>query len=328
MESFFYSGKNRAVNGWATFKSLWSLAAIAKGKREELDRLLTRIQPDVAVIDSEYTVSPLRRQRIPIVALNTSEMVVNQYLKSHHPPATRSHFWFVEFTDYLFHKHFCDLVLSPFPLSTPTRHRRFRRIGLIARRRVRDQALIAQERQFPAPRDLRSVVFMLSGSVHASNITFERHNLPFRIDVVGRSGESRGNLIYHGRQMDNTHLLAAADALVINAGYSAVSEAFVLRKPVFVVPVPGHAEQSVNAELVRDLGLGFVATEEDVLPQLLSMYQQNRWVGLKPMPPVIETNGAQQAAQAILSLAARRTGRQSTSSLMSRSHLGSHGRAA
>src|SRR5262249_39066173 len=195
-----------------------------------------------------------------------------------------------------FHKHFCDLVLSPFPLSTPTRHRRFRRIGLIARRSVRDQATTSQERHFPAPRDLRSVVFMLSGSVHASNINFERYDLPFRIDVVGRSGESRGNLTYHGRQMDNTHLLAAADALVINAGYSAVSEAFVLRKPVFVVPVPGHAEQSVNASLVRDLGLGFVATEGNVLNQLLRMYLVNQWIGLRPMPPSFEINGAQQTA--------------------------------
>ena len=61
--------------------------------------------------------------------------------------------------------------------------------------------------------------------------------------------------------MDNADLLARADALVINAGYSAVSEAFVLRKPVFVVPVPGHAEQFVNACLVKDLGLGFMAVE-------------------------------------------------------------------
>jgi hypothetical protein len=81
---------------------------------------------------------------------------------------------------------------------------------------------------------------------------------------------------------------------------------------------------------VQDLGLGFVATEQDVLPQLLSMYQQNQWSGLKPMPQTIETNGAQQAAQAILSLAARAVGRQSLrlDSLISKDRLGSHDRAA
>jgi UDP:flavonoid glycosyltransferase YjiC (YdhE family) len=105
--------------------------------------------------------------------------------------------------------------------------------------------------------------------------------------------------------MNNIALLASADALVINGGYSAVSEAFVLGKPVFVVPVPGHAEQFVNACLVRDLGLGFVATETNVLDQLLSMYQQDCWTNLKTSPGSIQTHGAQEAAQAILSMTNR-----------------------
>jgi UDP:flavonoid glycosyltransferase YjiC (YdhE family) len=93
--------------------------------------------------------------------------------------------------------------------------------------------------------------------------------------------------------------------LVINGGYSAVSEAFALRKPVFVVPVPGHAEQFVNACLVRDLGLGFVANERDVIRQLLNMYEQDRWLGLKPQPAAFEVDGAREAAAAILALAER-----------------------
>jgi UDP:flavonoid glycosyltransferase YjiC (YdhE family) len=140
---------------------------------------------------------------------------------------------------------------------------------------------------------------MLSGSIHASNISFDRQ-IPFKIHVVGRPGESRGNVTFHGRQMNNAELLARADALVINGGYSAVSEAFVLGKPVFVVPVAGHAEQFVNSHLVRDLGLGFIATEENVLDQLLNAYAQDEWVGLNPRPAAFEIDGAREAAQSIL----------------------------
>jgi predicted glycosyltransferase len=139
-----------------------------------------------------------------------------------------------------------------------------------------------------------------SGSVHASNIRFDDQEIPFHIDVVGRPGESRKNVTFHGRQLNNLDLLAGADALVINGGYSAVSEAFALRKPVFVVPVPGHAEQFVNVHLAKDLGLGFVATEGDVLNQLLGMYRENRWLGLNPMPPAFEIEGAREAAELIL----------------------------
>ncbi len=302
MESFFYSSKGGRISGWSTLKTIRSLARIAKTKKAQLGKLLDQLRPDVAVIDSEYSVAPLRRRGIPIVGLNTSEIIVSEYLKRPSvPPGIRSHFWFVEFSDYLFHRHYCNLVLSPFPLRTRTRHRKFKRIGLIARRTVIEKAKAAPARSLPSPRGLRDVVFMLSGSVHASNIAFDQHQIPFQIHVVGRPGESRGNVTYHGRQMDNTGFLARADALVINGGYSAVSEAFVLGKPVFVVPVPGHAEQFINAQLVSDLGLGFVATEADVLDQLLTMYTQDRWTGLKPRPPAFEIDGAREAAEAILS---------------------------
>ena len=63
--------------------------------------------------------------------------MVSEYLKHRREgQGTRSHFWFVEWMDYLFHRFRCDLVLSPFPLRTPTRHPRFRRIGLVVRRAV------------------------------------------------------------------------------------------------------------------------------------------------------------------------------------------------
>jgi len=302
MESFFYSGTNGRISGWSTFKSISVLLRLAKAKKTQLDALLEQIWPDIAIVDSEYVLSPLRRRGIPIIALNTSEMIVTEYLKRRHEASgVTSHFWFVEFSDYLFHRHFCDLVLSPFPLRTPTRNPKFRRIGLIARRSVLQAASRKSAAEFPSPRQLRTVVFMLSGSVHASNISFEGVASPFKIEVVGRQGESRENVIFHGRKMDNTELLAQADALVINGGYSAISEAFVLRKPVFVIPVPGHAEQFVNASLVRDLGLGFIATEANVLSQLLRMYEQDRWLELKPGPKQFEIDGAREACEAIMS---------------------------
>jgi uncharacterized protein (TIGR00661 family) len=303
MDSFFYSGTGGGISGWSTFKSLRSLAAIAKLKKAKLATLLDELKPDVAVMDSEYTVGPLRQRKIPIVALNTSETVVTEYFRKRpRPPGIRSHFWFVEFSDYLFHRHYCDLVLSPFPFRRPTRHRKFKRIGLIVRRAIYDYAKRAPHKPFPSPRQLKYVVFMLSGSIYASKICFEQHELPFKVDVVGREGNSTRNVTFLGRRMDNTELLTRADALVINGGYSAVSEAFALRKPVFAVPVPGHAEQFVNASLVSDLGLGFVASESNILSQLLAMYKADQWTGLKPMPAAFEINGAQEAAGAILEL--------------------------
>ena len=308
MKSFYYSSTCDGISGWATLKSVGRLANLAKAKSRSLTKILDEVNPDVAVIDSEYAISPLRRRRIPIIAINNSEVVVTEFLKrQRHAHGTRSHFWFVEFSDYLFHRHFCDLVLSPFPVRAPTRHSKFRRIGLIVRRAVNELALAASNREESlSPRQLRTVVFMLSGSVHATQINFNGRQFPFAVEVVGQSGESNGNVTFHGRQMNNTALLARADAFVINGGYSALSECFAFRKPTFVLPVPGHAEQFVNASLAADLGLGFSSTGKDVLDRLLEMHRQDRWIGRTPMPDAFEINGDVEAAEAILACAIER----------------------
>src|SRR5216110_2927861 len=48
MESFFYSGKRGGISGWSTLKSLRSLAAIGRVKRQQLGRVLEQVQPAVA----------------------------------------------------------------------------------------------------------------------------------------------------------------------------------------------------------------------------------------------------------------------------------------
>jgi len=182
MESFYHSGSKGGISGWSTFKSLRSLVAIANVKRAQLANLVNQLRPQVAIVDSEYALSPLRKRGIPIIGLNTSEMILTEYLN--HPPknpSIRSHFWFVEFVDYLFHRRYCDLVLSPFLLRTPTRHRKFQRIGLIARRAVLERAREIPSRTLQSPKQIRTVVFMLSGSVHASTILLKSTPRPSKL---------------------------------------------------------------------------------------------------------------------------------------------------
>jgi hypothetical protein len=297
MESFQYSCSPAGISGWSTIRSLGTLASQAGKKEEQLTRLLGEIKPDVAVIDSEYVIAPLRRRRIPIVAINNSEGVVTQYFE-HRKKARgiHSHFWFVEFSDYWFHRRSVDLVLSPFPVRTPTRHPKFRRIGLIVRPEIKNLAAMASRQDTGAPRKIRNAVFMLSGSIHASQIDFNGHSFPFKIDVVGRTGESCGQVTYHGRLMNNIGLLEQADLLVINGGYSAISESIALRKPTIVLPVPGHAEQFVNANIIENLGLGIAAVEENVLSRLAGMVK----APLLHPDTTFEINGDTEAADAIL----------------------------
>jgi UDP:flavonoid glycosyltransferase YjiC (YdhE family) len=305
-EAFFYSTKKGRISGWQTLKSLRALRPIASHKRRQLDEVLDRIRPDVAVLDSEYTVGPLRRRRIPVIGLNNSDVVVSKYLRTPDKPRTiRSHFWTVEFTDYLFHKQMCDLVISPAAEPLPPRHSRIRRVGLILRRALRE-ALPDRPPEFPLPRQIRSMVFMLSGSIHATPIDFGNETFPFHIDVVGRPGLNTRNVTFHGQIMSNLPLLLKADALVVNGGFSAVGEALALRKPTFAIPVPGHAEQYVNARLLPDLGRGYVTDETSVMSLIDRLYRQDCWEGLNTREIVPGIDGAREAAELIWTFMERR----------------------
>ena len=306
MAAFFYSKRKGRISGWQTLLAGRQLLRLARSKRTQLEKLLLQLKPEVAVTDSEYAIGPLRRAGVPIAALNNSEVVVSEYLRwPDNPRSVRSQFWFIEFPDYLFHRRFCDLVLSPSPHPGQPRHPKFRRVGLIVRRAVRAAAQTASP-TYPLPREIRNVVFMLSGSIFASAIPLDTFEQPFHIDVVGREGVSTPRVTYHGRLMDNLPLLTKADALVINGGYSAVSEALALNKPTFVLPVAGHAEQYVNARLVAELGRGYSAQDTTVMDLLLGLYRTNAWSGLKEPQPISGLAGADGAAAAIEGLIATR----------------------
>src|SRR5262249_18006085 len=109
------------------------------------------------------------------------------------------------------------------------------------------------------------VLVMLSGSRFGSPVTFDRTDWPFEIEVVGRPAPPNwhgGDRIrFHGKLLDNRALVEKADMVVVNGGFSAVSESFSMRKPLVVIPVPNHAEQWINARTIEHLGVGMSAQE-------------------------------------------------------------------
>lgn len=293
-----YSSTNGRVSGLRTMGSLLRHLRTHRKKSRDFAALLARLDVDAVVTDSEYATGPARKLGLPVIALNNSDVVVSEYLRGRPPASVRSHFWFVEYADYLFHKHCCSVMLSPTLRPIAPRHSRVRHIGLIVRREVREYAPETR-RPFGEPRSIRRVVCMLSGSSLASDLTFPAQH-PFSVDVVGRDGADGNGVTYHGKMMDNVPLLLSADALVVNGGFSAVSEALALNKPTIVVPVPGHAEQYVNARLVFEMGRGYVATAENALPLLADLHTRNEWTNLPPQQPLTGINGAAEAAELIL----------------------------
>jgi hypothetical protein len=278
---------------------------IARRNAAVVERVLTSFRPDVALIDSVYTTGPMSRRGIPIVALNNADVVHTSYrLFSERPRSIRLQFYAIEEMDYLFHRARVDQVLSPsLDPAIPEVGGNVRRIGPIVRRGY------ALE---PAAGPVKRVLVMLSGSRFGSPVALSNSRYPFHIDIVGREAPRDAvlpaSVVFHGRLRDNTQIVRAADLLLVNGGFSAVSEAFALRKPMVVLPIPNHAEQWVNGRTIERLGVGFMADEDAIeaaMARAIAGIEDLR-AAYARLPAM--SDGAGEAADRIISLARARKG--------------------
>jgi UDP:flavonoid glycosyltransferase YjiC (YdhE family) len=166
---------------------------------------------------------------------------------------------------------------------------------------ARDTALERAGKPVPLPQEIDRIVVMLSGSAFASQIN-ELQALPWKVDVIGREGTSAGNVTYHGKIRESLEYVRNAGALVINGGFSSVSEAMAMMRPVYVIPVPNHAEQLINALMVKDAGAGDVADTGTIIQRLKDACRLNRWDGIKEERLPIDFNGGDEAAALLLEL--------------------------
>jgi hypothetical protein len=301
VESYSYAVKRNQLSAWGTVMSFGELSRRASQKRFQVEAALAKFKPAFCVTDSEYTVAPFRRRGIPVIALNNSDVVVAEYLRLRHKPRDlMAQFWLVEYPDYLFHLRFADLVISPAAKPFAPSVARIRHVGLIVRKEIEHIAGCSRSGPAKTAREFRNLTFMLSGSILGRIGDISGYDLPYHISVVGMEGRSNDRVTFYGKTLNNIALLAEADMLLINGGFSAVSEALALGKPTLVVPVPRHAEQFVNACQVEELGFGAAVGSRDIGGYLQRAYASNGFIGRAERHPPVNIGGAAQAAQILL----------------------------
>jgi UDP:flavonoid glycosyltransferase YjiC (YdhE family) len=303
IESLYYGVKDGRISIVRTLAAVADFGAILRRNARRVAAVVDAWRPDVAVADSVYTFRPFRQRSIPFVALSNADVVHVSYRRADdRPRSIRAQFWCVEELDYLFHRTVPDLVISP--CLDPTLAQvggNVHRVGPIVR-----QGFAATAR----PSGVKTALVMLSGSRFGSPVRFDRTDWPFDIDVVGRSApehwkNGHGRIRFHGMLLDSRALVERADLVVVNGGFSAISESFSLKKPLVVVPVPNHAEQWVNARAIERLGVGMRVQEGELEGMLESAARhaprfRDAYERLGTL-----SDGAAQAADLIMAAAAR-----------------------
>jgi len=302
VQSLAYGSKDGVISISRTLVSLAGMLAIIRRNAKVLGTVLDEFCPDIVVSDSEYNFLPVKRRNVPLVALNNADVVWHSYFRfKDRPKSIQAQFFAVEMLDYGFHRLVPDLVVSP-SLNTeiPQSGGKILRVGPIVR-----EGYTPQPRQYPVER----AAVMLSGSAFGTPVDFTRKDYPVKIDVIGRGkpdGQpSHPDVTFHGKVKDTYPLLQAADLTVVNGGFSAVSEMFWMRKPLVVVPVPRHAEQWINARNVEHLGVGLVADQSNYEAVMLDALDKIDIfdAAYERLPSM--TDGAEEAAKAIIEVADR-----------------------
>jgi UDP:flavonoid glycosyltransferase YjiC (YdhE family) len=305
VESLYYGVRDGRISIGRTVAAVADFAAILRRNARKIANVLSEWRPGIVVADSVYTFRPFKRAGIPFIALNNADVVHQSYRRfADRPRSVRAQFWCVEEPDYLFHRAIPDLVISPtLDPSLGEVGGNVRRVGPIVRRGFSPSA---------ARSPVRCVLVMLSGSRFGSPVIFDRIDWPFEIEVVGRPAppnwDGGGRIRFHGKLLDNRALVEKADMVVVNGGFSAVSESFSMRRPLVVIPVPNHAEQWINARTIEHLGVGMSAQEADLenamacaAQQVERFHEGYRRLGEIP-------DGAAQAAKLIMSMVTSRSG--------------------
>ncbi len=260
ISSLRYGKKDGHISVSATLSMAGEMRATLAAADSIISGVIERFRPDAVVTDSTYSFRPVRRAGLKLVALNNSDMVVRGMRRfTDWPVSVLPQFTCIECLDYLYHRFVPDLVLSPrLDPADQDQGGTFRRVGLIVRRECRPVPL--------SEGPPRRVVIMLSGSAFGSQVHLARSHSNLQIDVIGRSepaeGKMAANVTFHGKLRNSLPLLAQADLVVVNGGFSAVSEVMRLQKPLVVIPVPRHSEQWVNGRTIAHLGIGMSAAED------------------------------------------------------------------
>ena len=294
-KSFYYGSKDGELNIWRTLLAIPHFVLILFRNIRFLKNLLQSNNYSGVVIDSDYTMIWLKRWvRIPIFALNNADIVVEECKKLPAIPKEIRMQYLIEKCDNWYHRTIPTMVLSPaiYPDSYMKRASLkhfppFTRDGMTVR---------------PPENSLNQILVMLSGSQFGTSTDFLKHlknKENVKIHVVGRDGESNDWVTFHGKIDHNKDIINQSDMMVINAGFSAVSEAVVLRKPVIVIPVANHAEQFINAITVEKAGLGLVANMENIIDKINDMISRFPEFVKAHRQFNCSINGAEQAADLI-----------------------------
>ncbi len=217
--------------------------------RAAAKRLIRQLQPDLIVADSDfYCLGPARRAAAPLASINSSPATVAALQRLGIPRGCGFSGRVIERLDAWLQRRHPDRVICPV----------LEREKGLASKVIQIPPIVRPE-CVPSEETSEEIVVVTGGSgigthdMDLRGVEAPLVTLGARIERVPPHAEQCGFTLEAVTRMRR------AKVLVVQGGFSSVSEAVALRRPTVVVPITGHAEQWINARLFEELGLGLSA---------------------------------------------------------------------
>ncbi|MBC6611623.1 UDP-glucuronosyltransferase [Hymenobacter sp. BT507] len=210
--------------------------------------LLGAFTPDVVISDFEsFSYFFARWKRLPVISIDNMQIISRAALDIAVPPTEREHLQLAR-----------QIVRAKLPRSQHYLVTTFFELPLLKPNTTLVPPIIRPEILAAQPTRGQHVLVYQSATTQ-TNLVPLLQALPgqeFRVYGFNKE-ENHGNV--HLRAFSEQGFiedLASARAVITNGGFSLISEAVYLHKPVCAVPIPAQFEQFLNAAEVEKLGYG------------------------------------------------------------------------
>ena len=290
-----YSKKGNKLSVLKTILNIKNYLNTFNQNTKKILELENKYEPNLIFTDSFYFFPYLKKKiKCKILSLNNSNEVINSFLnnKIKKKISILPQLFLIEFFDYLFHYFLTDIIISPYFSG---KNKMINKKIFSCTPIIRNKLSINNSKNFKP-------IIMLSGSSFSSKIILKKElGYKFKtMTVIGKKKiSSSKKLKFIGKKKENIQILNSSNSGIINAGFSAVSEFYLLKKPCVVIPVKGHSEQYYNAKFLENLGVAIYSCEEQMFNDL-SIIKNNYKQFYKAAQKIKDKNSSYLVAKFIL----------------------------
>lgn len=283
-----YGIKNGEINFLATAGKLFkNFQAIYKSRQLIKDIIKSR-HYNLIISDSNF--SPVfLKQRPKLISINNANVIIKRALKINKKGCYIQ--FLTELGDYIYNLLVPDLVISPF--FEPCKD---------TKKILQTSIIVRKEFQHSHQPFKKHHVLVMTGGAEALNqgLSINHNRDDYDLSVLGGdqikvSGKARKEK----KTFNTNHLMKKSTIVVTNGGFSSISEALAMAKPMVIIPLKGHIEQKINALWIQENSLGLMSSWENLEDSILHI-KENYTHFKKALLDCGDLNGAQQAAALIL----------------------------